>query len=128
MYMLDTNSCIDFLLGRSERLAKNMAEAFGNLTVSMITVAELRVGSRTSSDPKGDDRRLDAFLAALTVTPFGEQQAATYGRIVRNIGVKRKSFDRLIGAHALSLDLILVTRNKQDFADFPGLKIENWTV
>ena len=35
--------------------------------------------------------------------------------------------DRLIAAHALALDLTLVTNNERDFADVPGLRIENWT-
>ena len=47
-------------------------------------------------------------------------------RIVRAIGVRRKSFDRLIGVQALERGLTLVTRNARDFADVPGLKIENW--
>jgi tRNA(fMet)-specific endonuclease VapC len=40
---------------------------------------------------------------------------------------KRASFDRLIAAHAVSQDLIVVTGNAKDFADVPGLKVENWT-
>ena len=41
---------------------------------------------------------------------------------------KRRSFDRLIAAQELALDVILVTDNEKDFADIPGLKVENWTV
>ena len=41
---------------------------------------------------------------------------------------KRGSFDRLIGAHALSLGLTLITANQRHFADMPGLKVENWTI
>lgn len=128
MYLLDTNACIDFLIGRSAQLAERMAEAFGRLTVSMITVAELKVGNKTSRDAEGDKRRLDAFLAGVDVLPFDDAAAITYGSIARQIGVRRHSFDRLIAAHALSLGLILVTRNEADFADVPGLRIENWTL
>ena len=35
--------------------------------------------------------------------------------------------DTLIGAHAKSLDLILVTNNEKEFVRIPGLRIENWT-
>ena len=39
----------------------------------------------------------------------------------------RHRFDRLIAAHALALDLTLVTANVRDFYDLPGLKVEDWT-
>lgn len=32
----------------------------------------------------------------------------------------------LIAAHALSLNLIVVTANEQEFSRIPGLKVENW--
>jgi tRNA(fMet)-specific endonuclease VapC len=32
----------------------------------------------------------------------------------------------LIAAHALALDLTLVTTNVEEFARVPGLRIENW--
>ena len=41
---------------------------------------------------------------------------------------KRARFDRLVAAHALSLDLGIVTNNIVDFADVPGLRVENWTL
>jgi tRNA(fMet)-specific endonuclease VapC len=128
VYLLDTNVCIYFLLGQSNVLESRIDAAFGNLTVSTITVAELRVGNKTSTDPKRDEQRLNAFLAGLDIAMFDETAAIAYGLAVRDIGVKRKSFDRLIGAHALALGLTLVTNNPKHFADVPGLKVENWTV
>jgi tRNA(fMet)-specific endonuclease VapC len=35
-------------------------------------------------------------------------------------------YDMLIGAHARSLDLILVTNNVKEFERIEYLKIENW--
>lgn len=128
MYLLDTNVCIDFLLGRSQPLRERIGQHFGALAVSAITVAELRVGSRTSSDPRGDERRVDDFVALVGLVPFDDKAANAYGRVVREVGIRRKSFDRLIGAHALSLGLVLVTNNEADFADIPGLRVENWTI
>ena len=37
----------------------------------------------------------------------------------------RERRDKLIAAHALALDVVLVTNNPKDFAAYPGLKIEN---
>lgn len=56
--------------------------------------------------------------------PFDKNAADIYTRLP----FKRAAFDRLIAAHALSLDLTLVTNNESDFADVPGLRVENWTV
>ena len=67
---------------------------------------------------------LDAFAAEIPVLAF--DQAA--GRAYAGLPFKRGRFDRLIGAHALSRGLTLVTNNERDFADIPGLKIENWTI
>jgi tRNA(fMet)-specific endonuclease VapC len=128
MFLLDTNACLDFLLLRSSRLVTRLGDTFPDCSVSTITVAELRVGNRTSADPVEDDRRLDLFLSALDVQTFDARAADRYGKMMRNLSIKRTTFDRLIAAHALSLGLVLVTSNTGDFADVPGLKVENWTL
>lgn len=127
MYLLDTNVCVDFLDGRSEALARRMEGNFGRLTISWITAAELFVGNRSSEDPVGDARRADKFVASVDVADFGFADAHVYGETVRSVGVRRKSFERLIGVQALRLGLTLVTRNARHFTDVPGLKTEDWT-
>ncbi len=128
MYLLDTNACIDFLDGRSERLLACIDEHFEHLSVSSISVGELIVGSKRSQDAKRDAERINIFVAGVKIVDFDLACARRYGSIVKQIGVRRKSFDRLIGIQALELDLTLVTRNGRDFADVPGLKVEDWTV
>ena len=129
MFLLDTNSCIDFALGRSDALRARVKRSYrSGLSISAITLGELRVGPKHPGADPEDEQRLDILIGTLTVHPFDAQAADEYGRVARLLGVKRKSFDRLIGAHALALGLTLVTRNEKDFADIPGLKIENWTL
>ena len=127
MYLLDTNVCIDFLAGRSEALARRMEENFGKLAISSITLAELIGGVRTSTDPERDAQRIDRFATLTAVIDFNEACARRYGAVVGAIGVRRKSFDRLIGVQALEHGMTLVTRNGRDFADVPGLAVEDWT-
>ena len=129
MFLLDTNICIDFIDGRSATAQQRVREGFANgLHVSTVTVGELLVGAKTSEDPQGDRMRIERFLSVVTVHDFDRKAADAYAEIVRSIGVKRVSFDRLIAAHALALSLTLVTNNQKHFADVPGLKVENWTV
>jgi tRNA(fMet)-specific endonuclease VapC len=39
---------------------------------------------------------------------------------------KKDALDKLIAAHAVSLNAIVVTNNTKDFARYPGVIIENW--
>ena len=59
--------------------------------------------------------------------PFDDAAARFYANVIRVMGVERTSFDRLIAAHALSLDVALVTNNLRHFLKVPGLRVENWT-
>lgn len=128
MYLLDTNICIDFVLARSQNLVRRIGQSYRHgIGLSAITLAELRVGTRRPGADPEDDRRLDNFVATLTLYPFDRVAADDYGRLAREIAFKRGNFDRLIAAHARSLDLTLVTSNVADFTDVPGLRVENWT-
>ena len=127
--MLDTNACIDFSLARSDRLRDRLAQAYDTgVAISAVTLAELRVGAKNpAADPK-DERLLNVLIRSVSLLDFDALAADHYGMIVREVGVKRHCFDRLIAAHARSRDLTLVTNNERDFTDVPGLRVENWTV
>ncbi|CAA9526352.1 MAG: VapC toxin protein [uncultured Sphingomonas sp.] len=128
MFLLDTNVCVDFALARSEHLRERVRRFYASgLSISAITLAELRAGARHPGADPEDARRLDSLVRVLQLRDFDERAADTYGRIARSAGLKRRSFDQLIAAHALALDLTLVTRDERDFATIPGLRVENWT-
>jgi len=129
MYLLDTNICIDFVDGRSDVAKQRVEREFRNgISISSITAGELLVGARNSSNPVKDAQRIEQFVSVVRCHEFDEACARSYAEIARKVGVKRKSFDRLIAAHALALGLTLVTSNGKHFADVPGLKVENWTI
>ncbi len=122
-YLLDTNICI-LLLGGNVPLLRRRVEQCdeGELGMSAIVFAELAVGSWRGKLPPL--QTVDAFSRWVPVLPFDEASARLYAHLPS----KRGSFDRLIAAHALSLGLTLITNNERDFADVPGLRIENWTL
>lgn len=67
---------------------------------------------------------MSALFQLVPILPFDVAASRAYAQLP----FKRGKFDRLIGVHALSLGLTIVTANEADFADIPGLKVENWTL
>ena len=97
------------------------------MAISAITFGELRFGANQTDRHEDDERLLISFVAVLAVGPFEEAAAGEYGAFGAKLSVRRNGFDLLIAAHALALGAILVTNNERDFADIPGLRVENWT-
>jgi tRNA(fMet)-specific endonuclease VapC len=70
------------------------------------------------------------FLAPLPIAAFDYKAAEAYGRIRTHLesgGAPIGPLDTLIAAHAVSLDVILVTNNRGEFVRVPGLRAEDWT-
>lgn len=93
----------------------------GEIGISSISFAEVMLGSIAGKPPAIDV--LDDFVRVISVVPFDEAAARAYAAMP----FRRARFDRLIAAHALSLNATLVTNNEMDFAEIPDLLIENWT-
>ena len=122
-YLLDSNILIAIGLDANEFVVARAAECNADeLVTSAIAFAEVIHGSARGKPPPLE--RLAIMAEEIPVLPFDEQAARAYARIP----FKRASYDRLIAAHALAHELIVVTDNESDFADVPGLKVENWTV
>ena len=74
-------------------------------------------------------RQLETVLTELPVLPFEPPADRVYGGIrayLERVGMPIGPNDLFIAAHALALDLTLVTANKREFRRVPGLKVENW--
>jgi tRNA(fMet)-specific endonuclease VapC len=122
-YMLDSNIIVYLTMNANERVVRRAAECEeGDLVTSAIAYAEVAFGSLNEQPPVIEQLR--AFVEEVPVLDFDYKAALAYA----SLPFRRGSFDRLIAAHALSHDLIMVTHNEKHFADVPGLKIENWTV
>ena len=121
-YLIDTNCCIYLFSARYPELRRRMAATdAGDIGLSVIVLAELALGARLGKVP--DDVRLSRLRGQLPLLPFEEQDAEAYA----GLPFRRGRFDRLLAAHAISRGLTLITNNEADFADVPGLRIENWT-
>ena len=121
-FILDTNICIYLLEGTSLAVrARVEQQSPGELVTSAIAYAELVRGLDLNVPQVRN--AVERFFALVAVLPFDE----TAGFAYRDIPFQRGRFDHLIAAHALALNLTLVTNNERDFADVPGLRVENWT-
>ncbi len=129
-YLLDTNACVDYLNGRFPRLTERIQQsAPSDLAVSSVAVAELRYGAEKSSQRQRNHERLDVFFGDVPCVDFDSGAALVYGRVravLERRGVVIGPYDLQIAAHALSLDLVLVSDNVREFRRVEGLKVENW--
>lgn len=121
-YLLDTNIIVALTINEDEDVIRRAAACdAGDMVTSSIALAEVAFGSERGQPPPMEALR--AFVEEVPVLDFDRNAAIAYAQLP----FRRASFDRLIAAHAISTDLIVVTRNKKDFADVPGLTVENWT-
>lgn len=129
-YMLDTNICIYLMKQQPTQVARRLAECFeGDVVLSAITMAELEYGVAVSAQPKMARAALQRLVQALPVLPLTASAAQAYGPI-RAATRQRKTdaLDKLIAAHAVAEGVTLVTNNTKDFAAYPGVVLEDWTV
>ena len=132
MVMLDTDICI-FIIKKKyknvlERLKKNRQKG---LCISSITLAELEFGiENAEQEYKARNRiALMEFLSIMEIKKFEESAAKEYGILTKDLKDRKcllGPFDMLIGAHAKSLKIALVTNNKKEFERIRDLKIEDW--
>lgn len=122
-YLLDTDCSIYAMLGTHPKLGARLRECEpGEVSISAINFAEITMGQNLGYPP--DRQVIEDFVAVVPVLSFDEAAARAYARLP----FKRARFDRLLAAHAMSIGAVVVTNNQADFADVPGLAVENWTV
>jgi tRNA(fMet)-specific endonuclease VapC len=128
-YMLDTSVCIDALRRRPLFRAR-FRELGAQLSISAITLGELLHGAYRSARVAENLASVERFCARLDVLPFAERAAAQFGQIHAELARDGRvigAYDLLIGSHARSEALILVTENRREFDRIPGLLVESWT-
>lgn len=122
-YLIDANAAVYSMDVGHEALKARIADCYpGEIGISVISFAEIAYGTHVGKPPPAEV--LEAFVEAIPLVAFDEAAAREYARLP----FKRARFDRLLAAHALSIGAIVVTNNEDDFADVPGLRVENWTV
>jgi tRNA(fMet)-specific endonuclease VapC len=132
--MLDTNILSEPVVTRPNRLVLERIKAnTASLAISSVTWHEVLYGMFLL--PAGKRRnQIEDYLfrrirPALPIIAFEERAAkwqAEQRARLRQAGRSPSYPDSQIAAIAAVNGLALVTRNIQDFADFQGLRLENW--
>ena len=128
LYLLDTNAVISLLNDRDSRTSKRArSHQPADVGISAIVAHELYYGAFKS-------RRADANVALVDdlqfeVVEFDKEDARQAGEIratLAALGTPIGPYDILIAGQAKSRDLILVSRNNDEFGRVSALQVENW--
>jgi tRNA(fMet)-specific endonuclease VapC len=128
-FMLDTNVCIHVMRNYPEELRERFNRLAEQLCISTVTLGELYHAAEKSARRLANLETVELFAARLDVLAFGREAAAHYGQIRASLERRGRpvgAYDMMIGAHARSAALVLVTNNTRDFERIEGLRLDNW--
>lgn len=129
--MLDTNMVSYIAKGDSKAARTRMLNLKEDEVVclSAITEAEVRYGLAKRPEATLLRERMEWFLAAVKILPWGRDEANVYGTLrakLESSGKTLGNMDMQIAAHAIALGAVLVTNDKA-FAQVDDLRaIANW--
>ena len=129
-YLLDANAVIDLLNDADSRLAKRVRlESPNDIAISAVVSHELFYGAYKSGRPTQNVRMIDALqFAVLEFDKEDARQAGAIRAILASRGTPIRPYDVLIAGQALARNMILITRNMDEFGRVPGLRAENWSI
>ena len=129
-YLLDTNVCIRYLNGQSEKIHKQLSiKQPEEIVLCSVVKAELTYGAQKSHNPSRNLQRLYSFTKPFVSLPFDDKAAEIYGRIrtdLERAGTPIGPNDLMIAATAISNEITLVTHNTGEFGRIDTLRIEDW--
>ncbi|MDY7015418.1 MAG: type II toxin-antitoxin system VapC family toxin [Cyanobacteriota bacterium] len=127
--MLDTDTCIYWLNGRTSVRDRLLAVGWTEVSICVITVAELYFGAFNSNRIAHNLARADQLIQSLPVLPLRNNALRHFGELkaqLRRRGQPIADFDLAIASVALAENLILVTNNTRHYERIAELQLENW--
>jgi len=115
--MLDTNM-VSYILKGQSKAARNRMLNLGEdevVCLSVMTEAEIRYGLAKRPEARALLERMEWFLSAVKVLPWGRGEAKAYGTLrakLESSGKTLGNMDMLIAAHAVATGAVLVTNDK----------------
>jgi tRNA(fMet)-specific endonuclease VapC len=139
LWILDTDH-VSLLLERHPQVSRRVVELGVDVAITVVTVQELFNGWIVRINDANDIEDLVRLYGKLsrTISLCKQVKVAEFDRAADNcyqrilieapsLAKKRLRKDMRIAVIALSLQATVVTRNHQDFAQVPGLYLEDWT-
>lgn len=143
-YLLDTNVCIairELLKGKAPSnpdKARKLAQIKARwsqipkdkLSMSAITLGELRYGAEKSVDPIKAKALIAAVQSEVRVLHLDDATGEHYGSIRAGLETQGQTIgpnDLWIAAHGRAHNCTVVTNNTGEFARVPGLQLEDWS-
>ncbi|NET10759.1 MAG: type II toxin-antitoxin system VapC family toxin [Symploca sp. SIO2B6] len=128
-YLLDTG-ILSHLVKQPRGPIFHGIREFGekDICTSVVVACELRAGAMKRGSQQLIEQ-LEIILRSLPVLPLPDSVDQAYAEIrtaLEGAGTTIGSNDLLIAAHALTLDLTLVTTHVYEFSRVPHLKVEGW--
>jgi len=129
--MLDTNMVSYIAKGHSKAARSRMLNLREDEVVclSAITEAEIWYGLAKRPEATALRERMEWFLAAVKILPWGRDEAKSYGALRAKLEFSGKTLgniDMQIAAHAIALGAVLVT-NDRALAQIDDLRATaNW--
>lgn len=130
-YLLDTNILI--------ALSKPMPDSplllwlrrcpASDLVLSSVVLAEIEYGIAKSTRQAHNRQVFDTIVQGFRIEAFDQTASRCYGPLRAELERRGQLIgpnDLMIAAHALALDLTLVTDNTGEFSRVAGLRLENW--
>ena len=117
LYMLDTNMVSYIAKGHSQAARTRMLNLGDDevACLSVITEAEIHYGLAKRPEATALRERMEWFLAAIKVLPWGRDEARAYGKLRVKLEASGKileNMDMEIAAHAIAAGALLVTNDK----------------
>jgi len=131
LYMLDTNMVSHIAKGHSKAARNRMLHLKEEevVCISAVTEAEIHYGLAKRPEATALRERMEWFLAAIRILPWGRDVAKAYGTLrakLESSGKSLQNMDMQIAAHAIALNAVLVTNDKA-FAQVEDLyATANW--
>ena len=139
LWVLDTDSLSLLERGNlkiQQRLRQTNADS---VAISIITAEEKMKGRLAAINSLSGIERIDSLAAAykalqssiedlqaLPILPFSELAKDRYRDLLQQ-KIRVGSHDLRIAAIVLSIEGVLVTRNRRDFDRVPGLQLDDWS-
>ncbi len=130
-YLLDTNIISDLIRNPEGKVFQAISRIGENkICTSIIVASEIRFGAAKSNSPRLI-ARVESLLRVLPILDLSapvDQYYAVIRSHLEKSGTPIGPNDLLIAAHALGMNLTLVTANTREFNRVPDLIVVNWLV